>query len=74
MQYEYERCYSQALGGNGVIDKENCFEKDITEQEAKSYMGLLETVYGLKRHETSTHYFYSRQLNCHETEEYRFWK
>jgi len=72
MKYEYEKKYSQALGGNGTVTE--AYKKGLTKDMAEAYMAFLETVYGLQRHETSTHYFYNRQLNCHETEEYRFWK
>ena len=73
MRYDYEKSYCNTLCGNFTVDNDTSFTKDITEEKAKAYMNLLEEM-GLTRHETPTHYFYAKRLNCRETIEYRFWK
>ena len=74
MKFEIRRYYSRGYNYCAILDKEISVPcREITEEEAKQYMGFLESA-GLRRHETKTQIFFDKKVDSAHSEEYIFYK
>ena len=74
MKLEVKASYSRGFGYTYKQDTELSEPaREISQEEAKQYMGLLESM-GLRKHETQSQIFYDQHTDSNHVTEYIFWK
>lgn len=74
MKFEVRALYKNSMNGVAHVDRECSVPcRDITEEEAKRFMNLLEDM-GVKRRETATQIFYTIVSDCRHCTEHIFYK